>query len=296
MALKGQVKDLSGGRYGKLTVLHLIRVEKTGESFWQCVCDCGGPVEKNRSQLVRSKGMNHACDNCPRFQVNKWGVDFTGQRFGALTVVRLSEKKWRGLDRMWECKCDCGGEVLRRTEYLKAVERPGCMSCANDRRPNRATHRALVGRSRKKNGWAGPAPRLYNIWMNMKMRCRNKNDRNWSRYGGRGITVCREWLDFAAFQGRALANGYNETLTIDRVDNDRGYMPSNCEWVTQVENTRRQWASKSPEERTAEGKRRLETARRRVRESVLAEAKVIHMDLGKHLPIELCWGGGSQCL
>ena len=85
--------------------------------------------------------------------------------------------------------------------------------------------------------------RLYRIWSNMKNRCANPNADNYSFYGGRGIKVCDEWRDdFVPFRDWAMANGYADNLTLDRIDNDGDYSPSNCRWEThlnQCNNTRR---------------------------------------------------------
>lgn len=75
--------------------------------------------------------------------------------------------------------------------------------------------------------------RLYGIWSGMKDRCFNANNTNYHRYGGRGITVCEEWKkDFVPFRDWAWANGYNDSLSIDRVNNDGNYEPTNCRWAT----------------------------------------------------------------
>lgn len=83
--------------------------------------------------------------------------------------------------------------------------------------------------------------RLYSIWSAMKQRCLNPNNPEWDSYGGRGIGICGEWLSFESFEAWSLPNGYDEFLSIDRVDNNKGYSPDNCRWAnqkTQKRNTR----------------------------------------------------------
>lgn len=84
-----------------------------------------------------------------------------------------------------------------------------------------------------KHGMSGT--RLHRIWTEMKTRCLNQNDCHYKWYGARGISVCDEWLDFVPFSEWALSNGYKDDLTIDRIDNDGNYEPSNCRWITQSE-------------------------------------------------------------
>lgn len=87
--------------------------------------------------------------------------------------------------------------------------------------------------NRKRHGMRNT--RIYNIWRTMRQRCTNPNCRNYKNYGGRGITVCDEWNDFQTFYDWAVKSGYSDSLTIDRIDNSKGYTPSNCRWSTQLE-------------------------------------------------------------
>ncbi|QEM43310.1 HNH endonuclease [Bacillus phage Chotacabras] len=80
--------------------------------------------------------------------------------------------------------------------------------------------------------------RLYTIWKNMKQRCYNPKRKRYEYYGARGIKVCDEWHDFVPFMEWAMSNGYTEELTIDRIDSDKDYEPSNCHWITDVDNSR----------------------------------------------------------
>lgn len=88
----------------------------------------------------------------------------------------------------------------------------------------------------RKEQHGGRYTRLYNIWLNMKQRCSNPKASHYEYYGGRGISVCREWRDsFSSFREWAISNGYNEKLTLDRIDRDEDYCPGNCRWITQME-------------------------------------------------------------
>lgn len=156
------------------------------------------------------------------------GYDLVGMRFGYLTVIDFSHT-YKGHS-YWRCVCECGGHTVARGSHLKSGNITTC-GC----RIGRITH-----------GESGT--RLYAVWNNMRERCRNPKSREYPRYGERGIIVCDEWLnDFQAFYNWAMANGYDETAprgqcTIDRINNDGNYEPSNCRWVTakvQANNTRR---------------------------------------------------------
>jgi hypothetical protein len=85
---------------------------------------------------------------------------------------------------------------------------------------------------------------LYNSWQNMKSRCLNPNNPKYNRYGGRGINICDDWLTIEGFVEWSINNGWKKGLTLDRIDNDKGYTPSNCQWITACANSRKKSTTK----------------------------------------------------
>jgi len=143
---------------------------------------------------------------------------------------------------MWICRCQCGKETCVRAGHLKTGNVQSC-GCLNRQR---SSERMKKYREQYQEG-CGPNykhgdsfTRLYQTWAAMKARCSNWHHHAYRYYGQRGIIVCPEWQeDYVAFKRWALPNGYNDGLTIDRIDNDGNYEPKNCHWISLSENTAR---------------------------------------------------------
>lgn len=148
--------------------------------------------------------------------------DYTGLRFGRLTVLKRASKKGSHGESYWECQCDCGN---KKTVAMSALNHGYTKSCG-------CLRRELLQNDRYKD------KHLYQAWQDMKQRCHNPNNVFYYRYGERGIKVCKEWLSgYNVFYKWATNNGYQQGLQIDRIDNNGNYEPSNCRWVSPKQNT-----------------------------------------------------------
>lgn len=220
-------KDLTGQRFGRLIVIERRGSDKHHNALWLCKCDCGEECIVNGKALrhgdTRSCGCLHS-------------EDLVGKRFGRLLVIE--ELPERGTDRriIYRCLCDCGNVTNVTAADLRSGHTRSC-GCLM-RETSKAT---LTTHGESKT-------RLYTVWSGMKGRCNRPSSKSYKNYGGRGIKVCPEWEEsFEAFATWAYENGYDETAkrgdcTIDRVDVNGDYEPSNCRWVDmkiQARNTRR---------------------------------------------------------
>lgn len=155
-------------------------------------------------------------------------IDMTGWRFGRLFVIEEAGRNKHGRV-IWKCICDCGNEKIVEGQSLRTGFTRSCGCYARETEAMRATKHGMCNE------------RLYGILHSMTGRCYNKNNAAYNYYGGRGIKVCDEWLGengFQNFYNWAMTNGYDENLSIDRINNDGPYAPWNCRWATAGEQSR----------------------------------------------------------
>lgn len=164
------------------------------------------------------------------FRMPRPFIDETGHVYGRLTVLGKSPEQPTA-HAYWLCRCECGNLKSLAGGHLRRGNIRSC-GCLNMEK--------LRGRKRHGKTVGGRRQRIFRIWLGMRDRCSNPKLPHYSRYGGRGITVCDEWQhSFEAFY-RDMGDPPSPDHSIDRIDNDRGYEPSNCRWATRSEQNRNQ--------------------------------------------------------
>lgn len=203
-----RIIDLTGKKFGRLTVIEKSEYNG-GYICWLCKCECGNTTIVRGCNL--KSGHTKSCGCLWKESISK--EDISGMKFGRLTAIERIPNTKRI---MWRCICDCGNETTSRRERLFSGEKKSC-GC-------------LALKHGKTN------TRLHRIWCSMRQRCYDKNCQKYYRYGARGITICEEWKkDFATFYEWAINNGYKDNLSINRINNDKGYYLENCHWATNEE-------------------------------------------------------------
>jgi len=215
--------DLVGQTFSRLSVLKFSHINK-GCSYWLCLCICGNTCIVSGSKLRFGHIKSCGCIKKEKLK------NLVGQVFGLWTVISFSHfAKTGGRQRpYWNCRCDCGNEGVVRGDILK---NGGSKSCGCYRKD-----RSLI--PLPEYSYEEAYKRAKSIYKHMKQRCSNINETSFNNYGARGIKICNRWLqsfeNFYEDMGPAPSNKHS----IDRINNDGNYEPSNCRWATVAENNR----------------------------------------------------------
>lgn len=166
-------------------------------------------------------------------------IDLTGKRFGRLIVDHKAGH--RGKDVTWLCKCDCGSVVEVAGASLRSGNTKSCGCYQRERAYQANLKHGGTTRNHKED--------LYKRWEGIRKRCYDKGCKSYKDYGGRGIVMGPEWENnYDAFRSWATSNGYKPGLTIERIDVNGMYCPSNCTWIPKCEQSKNRRNTKEKEQ------------------------------------------------
>lgn len=228
------IVDRSGEIFGTLTIL---RRHPDKADRWVCQCSCGKTVVRNWSSFMRAKrkGSSISCSlSCPDARKRKsrglYATDKMGEVFGTLTVIHRHPENTPSNRPRWVCRCSCGNLITREGRDLAKARKKGEATACSRTCPD-----SLKGIKMQTHGLSRhPA---FAVWSSMKARCTRKTHAAYKNYGGRGITVCARWLESFENFWEDMGSSYEAGLDLDRENNEEGYYPENCRWVTRKVNS-----------------------------------------------------------
>lgn len=244
-----KVRDYTGEKYGKLTAIK-VSENKTprGAKLWEFICECGnthlaeiGDVKKSKTigcKTCNSNSLSNMFKKGGKYEHKRQRKDYTGEKFGKLTVTRMSKFKEKAVHTEWEFICECGTVKVSQIKGVKCLKYQMCKSC----RDELTTPYNLI------HGKSGSNNKAYNAWKNIKKRCLNTKDKRNPTYKNLGMDdlYINDPVKFMEDLGEPPNDG--KRYSVDRIDNNIGYMVGNIRWATdhqQASNKGKRYDSKT---------------------------------------------------